>query len=174
MGCNPNPFVPRAAGAFPAKFPPRTLRQPAGLNRVAATLNFHLRESWRELKRGRPGHRFQERYRRARCKREQCGPGQRIVMLVAGLIALIIGLVLCVFPGPAVPFFFISGGLLAAESRPIARFMDWSEVMCRRILAWGKRQWRRMPVFGRVGVLIAGACCSAGTMYLSYRIFFRD
>lgn len=94
-------------------------------------------------------------------------------MLIAGLVALIIGLVLTVFPGPAVPFFFIAGGLLAAESRTIARFMDWSEVICRRVLAWGKRQWRRMPMAGRVGVLLAGGCVSAATMYLSYRIFFR-
>ena len=95
-------------------------------------------------------------------------------MLIAGLLALAIGLVLTVFPGPAVPFFFISGGLLAAESRIIARFMDWSEIVCRKILAWGKRQWKRMPLAGRVAAVVAGACCSAGTMYLSYRLFFRD
>jgi hypothetical protein len=33
----------------------------AGLHRMAAASTFHFREHWRELKRGRPGHRFQDR-----------------------------------------------------------------------------------------------------------------
>jgi hypothetical protein len=155
------------------EFHVRTLHPAAGLNRVAATLNFHFRKSWRELKHGRPGHRFQDRYQRARRETEQCGPAQRILMLIAALVCLAIGVVLSVIPGPAVPFFFIAGGLLAAESRTIARFMDWSEIVCRKILAWGKRLWRRLPIAGRIGLLLVGACISAGTMYLSYRIFLR-
>ena len=147
----------------------RTLGGLPGLNGVAATLHFHFREQWRELKRGRPGHRFQERYERARAEAHECGHGQRIVRYVFGAIAVVIGAFLAVFPGPAIPFFIVAGGLFATESRAIARFMDWSEVRVRRIVAWGKRRWRKLPAVARVALMILGACASATSAFLTYR-----
>jgi hypothetical protein len=140
---------------------------------MAATAHFHFREQWQELKRGRPGHRFQDRYQRNRREAHRCGAGQRLLRLVGGVIAVLIGVVLVIIPGPALPFFFIAGGLFATESRTIARFMDWSEVRLRNIGAWAKRRWRQLPTAARVGLLILGACGSAGTMYLSYRLLHR-
>lgn len=133
-------------------------------------MNFHFRDRWRELKRGRPGHRFQDRYNRARHENHRCGAGQRIAMVVAGLISLAIGVVLTVIPGPALPFLFLAGALFASESRAIARFMDWSELLLRKIAGWGRRRWRRLPAAARVVLLILGTCVSAGMMYLSYRV----
>jgi hypothetical protein len=137
---------------------------------VAATLNFNLRESWRDLKRGRPGHRFQDRYKRARNEKPRCGTAWRVAKIAGAVISLAIALLLVVFPGPAIPFFFITGGLLATESRTIARFMDWGEVHLRNLGAWGKRHWKRLPTAGRIALLVVGACLSAGSMFLTYRM----
>src|SRR5687768_5558348 len=95
---------------------------------AARNLIQHLREDWHALRRARPGMRFQERYERARAKRA-CGACQRILLFIVAIICLGVAVVLSIFPGPAIPFFFVAGGLLAAESRPIARLMDWAEVL---------------------------------------------
>jgi hypothetical protein len=139
---------------------------------MSATTHSGWREHWEDLKRGRPGHRFQDRYARAR-KSAKAGALQRLVFLIGGIVALLIGVVLVVIPGPAVPFFFLAGGMLATESRVIARFMDWSEVRVRNVLAWGKRRWKHLPQWARIALVVLGAACSAATAYLSYR-FFRD
>jgi hypothetical protein len=136
---------------------------------MAGTLHFHFRDQWRELKRSRPGHRFRDRYARAREEAHECGAGQRILTWVIGIVALAIAAFLSVFPGPAIPFFVVAGGLFATESRTIARFMDWAEVRGRRVAAWGKKRWRKLPTVARVALLIAGGCASAGMAFLTYR-----
>jgi hypothetical protein len=137
---------------------------------MAATLHFHFREHWRDLKRGRPGSRFVERYRRARQEDRQRGPWHRVALIAAGVVCLLIAAILTVIPGPAIPFYFLGGGLLATESRVIARFMDWAEVQLRKVIAWGKRRWRQLPKFGRVAVLVLGACCSVAGAYFSIHL----
>jgi hypothetical protein len=137
---------------------------------MGATLSFQLRKHWRELQRGRPGHRFQSRYERARRTQNRGGAGKRIALIVLALVFLAIGAVLSVIPGPAIPFFFVAGGLLAAESRPVARFMDGCEVVGRRVVAWGKRHWNRLPLVGRIVVLVIGGCCSMATAYFGYQL----
>lgn len=136
---------------------------------MAATLQFKFREHWREFRRGRPGHRFQLRYERARKSARRTGALHRVLIVAFALGSFMLGALFAVIPGPALPFFFLGGGLLATESRPIARFMDWCEVECRKVVAWGKRRWRRLPTFARVAVIVTGVCCSAGSAYLSYR-----
>lgn len=137
---------------------------------MAPTFQLQLREHWRDLRRGRPGRRFVARYERARSVEKRCGTGERVLLMVAAALAFVIGLFLVVFPGPAFPFFIVAGGLLATESRTIARFMDWSEVRVRKIVAWAKRRWRHLPRAGRAVLLVIGACCSVGPAYLSYRL----
>jgi hypothetical protein len=138
---------------------------------AATDFNLHLREHWEDLKRGRPGHRFQERYKRARRDEARSGIGKRVVMTVTGLVVLMIGAFFAVMPGPAIPFFLLGGALLATESRVIARAMDWIEVRGRKIVAWGKRRWKRLPMAGRIAVVGCAACCSAGSAYGMYRLF---
>lgn len=137
---------------------------------MAGAVHFSFRDQWAELKRSRPGRRFQDRYEHAHREKNRSGNGQRLVLLVVALVAVAIGAVLAVFPGPAVPFFIVAGALLASESRPIARFMDWSEVRLRRLLAWAKRRWRRLSSVGRAAVLSVAAASSAVTLYLGYRL----
>src|SRR5688500_370653 len=136
---------------------------------MPAIMQFHFREDWRELRRGRPGHRFQARYRRARQEQHRCGPGQRILLVALAVVFLAIAVVLVVMPGPAFVFFILAGALLASESQVIARFMDWSEVVVRKALAWGKRIWRRLPLMARVLVIAVAVACTGAATYLGYQ-----
>lgn len=137
---------------------------------MASIVQDTFREHWRELKRGQPGRRFQERYDRARHVERRSGAGRRIVMFFAAGVCLIIGVVLTFIPGPALPFLFLAGGLLATESRTIARFMDASEMRLRRIFGWAKRRWRGLPIAGRVIAILLAAACSACGFYFSLRL----
>lgn len=136
---------------------------------MATSMTVQLRKHWRDLLEGRPGNRFMDRYERARRKDRRSGVWRRLTIIVLGCAALLVGAVLTVIPGPAVPFFFIGGGLLATESRPVARLMDWFEIQIRKVAAWIKRRWKRLPKLARVALLILGACCSAASAYLTYR-----
>lgn len=93
----------------------------------------------------------------------------RVVLIAAAVVCLAIAVVLSVIPGPAIPFYFLAGGLLATESRAVARAMDWSEVRARRVAAWGKRRWRTLPRAAKGALLVLGAACSCGMAYLTYR-----
>jgi hypothetical protein len=85
------------------------------------------------------------------------------------VLALAIGILLAVIPGPAIPFFFVAGALLASEFRFAARFMDWLELRLRAVLGWARRHWRRLPGWARVFLVLAGASASAGSAWLLHR-----
>lgn len=82
-----------------------------------------------------------------------------------------IGIFLLVFPGPGIPFLFVGGGLLASESQPLARFLDWSEVTIRRVIAWAKQLWRTMPATLRVAAVLVVVTLAGGIAYAGFRIF---
>lgn len=149
-------------------------RWSAGLHHMPAATHFnlHLREHWEELKHGRPGHRFQDRYKRARRDEARTGIGKRVAMIVVGVVVLLLGGFFAIVPGPAIPFFLLGGALLATESRVIARAMDWSEVRVRKVFTWGKRRWKRLPIAARVACAISAACVSAGSAYGMYRLLY--
>lgn len=130
-----------------------------------------IRQRWRQLQLGRPGRRFQDWYERARVARHRPGALARIALLLLALVCLAIGLFLVVFPGPAIPFLMIAGGLLALESKPIARLMDWVELRLRAIWKWGWKRWCQLPFWSQIVLFAVGACLSAATAYVAYRIF---
>ena len=138
-----------------------------------AAITSQFRSYWRDLRRGKPGRRFQARYEQSRRGGNQQGKLMRILLISAAVVCLLIGVFLAVVPGPAIPFFILGGGLLAAESRPVAKFMDWCEVRCRKLAAWAKRIWDRLPVAVRVVLIVCSACCSAAVAFFLYR-FMRD
>lgn len=140
---------------------------------MAMTLNFRFRDRWRALRRGRPGQRFQQQYELAQCEADACGPGERLVLMLVAVTALAIAVVLSVVPGPAIPFFVLAGALLAAESRTMARFMDWLEVLFRRGLAWSNRRWRRLTTVGRSVLLVLFGGVVAASVYLAYRVLAK-
>ena len=137
---------------------------------MAATMAVSFRKYWRELQQGRPGHRFQSRYERTRRGERRSGAGLRILLVVLAFVLIAIGAILLVIPGPGIPFLLLGGGMLATESRFVARFMDWSEVKGRQVVAWGKRRWKRLPVAARIALALLGACCSAAMAYVAYRV----
>lgn len=98
-----------------------------------------LKRRWTDLKRGTPGRRFQDRYRRAAEARARGGLS-RILRVSAAAVAIVIGVVLVFLPGPAVVFFFIAGALLASESLHVARALDWTELKLRAVWSWWKRR----------------------------------
>jgi len=103
-----------------------------------------LRRKMLELKRGRPGHRFQQSYAHARQHRQDTPAWHRVARFGVATIALMIGVVLMVLPGPAFVFFGIAGALLATESRYVAIVLDWLELRLRAIAAWVQRHWKRL------------------------------
>jgi hypothetical protein len=128
-----------------------------------------FRRSLLQIREGRPGYRFQEYYERSRRSKTRAGTMARIVRISAAVAALAIAAVLSVIPGPAIPFFFLAGALLATESKWVARLMDWIEVRLRRIFAWGQKYWRRFSPVTRAAVVILGGCLSACSAFLVYR-----
>lgn len=128
-----------------------------------------LKHHLQELQRGRPGHRFQDHYeheKHGQGGRSSRGRAWRIALGVA-LVAL--GVVLCVIPGPGLPLVFVGGGLLAAESRFVARIMDWLELRVRAVWRWALARWKRLPLWGQIIVgtlLVAGG---AAGMFVFWR-----
>lgn len=103
-----------------------------------------MKAHWRDLERGEPGRRFQERYERAHRERSRKGNlVQRVLKIGGGILAIAIGLIEIVFPGPAFLFLMLGGALLATESRVVARTMDWLEVKCRAAWSRVRGWWRR-------------------------------
>jgi len=117
--------------------------------------------------RGRPGHRFQDRYERAK-KKQGSSNYRRILNIGLALVLAAVGVVLVFIPGPAVVFFFLAGGLAASESRHVARGMDWLEVHLRAVVVWLRRRWSRIPRGGRAALIGAGACASLAGTYAGW------
>jgi len=131
-----------------------------------------LKRSWRELKKGRPGHRFQERAERSKRKRSSHSGIKRFLKLVVALLLVVGGMILCVIPGPGLPLLIIGAALLAERSRTIARGLDWIEVKARRVIAWGKAWWRHATGTGKFAAVLIGAVAVVGGGYGAYSITF--
>ncbi|MGH7944004.1 MAG: hypothetical protein ACREH8_11905 [Opitutaceae bacterium] len=89
------------------------------------------------------------------------------------ILFLAIAVVLTVIPGPAFVFFILAGALLATESRTIGRFMDWCEVIVRKLVRWAKLRGSRLPTGARIALIIVAAAGSAAFAYFGYR-FLRS
>jgi hypothetical protein len=128
-----------------------------------------LKRRARDKMRGRAGQRFQDHYWRAKREKQTPAAGKRIVNLVLAVVALIIAVLLVVFPGPAIPFFLIAGVLLASESLLVARLMDWLELRFRATWKWGKKRWDRLPHGARVTLKVLAPCLSLTCAFLTWR-----
>lgn len=122
---------------------------------------------------GQPGRRFVDRYEAAREARRDGAWGHRFTRflgLVVALAAFTVGLILAFIPGPAIVFFLLSGSLLAAESRGLARLLDWGETRLRALWKWGKHHWGQTPTWGRAVLVTLVVCLSVTSTYISYRL----
>jgi hypothetical protein len=93
-----------------------------------------LKRQWCDLKKGRPGHRFQDRYERNQ-QRQDRSVFRRWVQPVLGVILVAAGLFFCFFPGPGLPLLLPGVMLLSERSATIARTMDWTEVKARQVVS---------------------------------------
>ena len=131
-----------------------------------------FKQTWRRLKVGKPGQRFQQEFRR----RHGAGRStiQKALLVIGGLVFMAAGFLLFFIPGPGLLFLFAGGFLIAQQSLVAARALDWSEIRLRKLLAWSLRAWRRSSptlkvilVVAAVGVL--GAVGLGVFRFLDYR-----
>lgn len=94
------------------------------------------------MKHARPGKRFQDAHDRARHNGASSG-WARVALVALALVFLVIGIILVFIPGPAFVFFILAGALLAAQWRRMARWLDQTEVVLRRIGSRLKNRWLR-------------------------------
>src|SRR5688572_11104237 len=101
-----------------------------------------IKKKWRQLRRGPPGRRFQERYERNQRDRASRSFAGRYLPPAIGLVLLAAGVAFSILPGPGLPLLLVGGGLLAGEFSGVARVLDWCEVRLRklfnRVAGWWK------------------------------------
>ena len=90
---------------------------------------------WQELKRGRPGHRFQGRYER----HTQGGVLRKWLVIAGGVLLIVAGVVFLPLPGPGVLIILSGGLLMAEESLAAARALDWIELRIRSVFSSPRR-----------------------------------
>lgn len=131
-----------------------------------------LKRHWRQLKEGKPGQRFEDRYERKQEEREDRGLILACLQPALALMLIGIGLVFCLIPGPGIPLILIGTMLLAERSRTLARLLDWLEVKSRKILQRGKLWWRRSSPFAKNALILLVTGVIAGAGYGAYQIVF--
>ena len=101
-----------------------------------------LKESWADLKRGRPGSRFEDQYEEQRKARKN--PIGRALRIIGGGLLIPVGVFFLAVPGPGLIVIGIGAVLIAREFRFAARFLDTFEVHVRRAWKWLQARWRRL------------------------------
>jgi len=92
-----------------------------------------LKKGWRELRAGRPGRRFQDRYQRLR-KNAACGPAKKWGLIAGGVALVLVGIVLLPLPGPGMLVIALGALMMAEESHSTARALDWLEAKTRSLV----------------------------------------
>lgn len=110
-----------------------------------------LKRSWRQLKAGRPGARFQLEYEAQQKSRRPAWV--RPVWVAVGTALLAVGLVALPAPGPGILVIAFGAAIIARESRVAARVLDWIEPRLRAVWTWAGNVWRVAPL--PVNVLLA-------------------
>ena len=106
-----------------------------------------LKEGWRDLKRGQPGRRFQDRY--ARRREAARGLAGKCALLCGGVLIVLIGIVLLPLPGPGMIVVAVGALLMAKGSRTVARMLDALELRARRAYsAWRPSSRQRLTRSG--------------------------
>ncbi len=130
-----------------------------------------MQDSWHRFRASKPGHRFEDRYRRRQgSERGWLDPG-RLFYVVGGLIIAVGSLLFGVLPGPGALTFFLGLGMIAGEFRPVARLLDWAEVRVRKLGRWIEATWRS-SVAGKVLVASVAAICLATILYVASLLLF--
>ena len=129
------------------------------------------KQSWRRFEASRPGHRFQERYRRQQAREHGWRDPRRLFFVVGGLVVTIGSLVLGALPGPGTLTFFLGLAMIAGEFYPVARLLDWAEVRARKQGRWVGGVWGSSAA-GKALVASVAAIGVAAVLYVAYRLLF--
>lgn len=121
-----------------------------------------LKRSWRQLKAGKPGHRFQSQYEAQQKRRRPAWV--RPVWMAAGTAVMAVGVVALPAPGPGFLIIGLGAALVARESLIAARILDWIELRLRDAWAWLKDAWATAPwpVKGLAALFCAGTAVALG------------
>jgi hypothetical protein len=128
------------------------------------------KQRWCDFRRGRPGHRFQQRFEENKQARAGRSSFMKCLKPAAALVIIAAGVVLCFIPGPGLLLIFIGASLLADVSRPVARALDWLEVRIRKVIARGRRWWNHASRTAKYAVVILGVFVASGAAYGGLRI----
>src|ERR687890_1263664 len=128
-------------------------------------------QQWRIYSRGRPGKRFQERYRR----RQKSGQGKwgvrRIFNLTLGLLIVAVSAVGGLLRGPGWGTAIIGFALIAGEFLPAARLLDRAELALRAFLQLVRDTWGHSWA-GKMLVITATVLIVAVLAYATYALLF--
>jgi uncharacterized protein (TIGR02611 family) len=131
-----------------------------------------MKGGWQQFKRGRPGHRFQDRYRR----NQQSSSGRfslrKILNIVGGSAIVLAGVFLLAAPGPGWLVLFVGLGMISGELLPVARSLDWAEVRLRWMARKARDLWRASPHVVRVLIIVVLLSCVAALAYGTYYLLF--
>ena len=130
------------------------------------------KQSWRLFEASRPGHRFQERYRRQQASEGGWRDPRRLFFVVGGLLIAIVSLVAGVLPGPGTLTFFLGLGMIAGEFYPVARLLDWAEVKLRKAAQAGREVWADASPAGRAVIALMVLIVVALLAYGAYSLLF--
>lgn len=131
-----------------------------------------VRQNWRQLQKGTPGHRFRQFHEWRQKRRESGFSLERVVVLGGGFLLLLGGLAIGWLPGPGGFISVFGAALLATEYRPLARLLDWTEVRGRRIMRWIQNFWRTSSLVIKIASVLAIALVAAGAVYFAGTIVF--
>jgi hypothetical protein len=128
-------------------------------------------QQWRSYSQGRPGERFQERYRR----RQENGQGKwgvsRILNLTLGILIVAVSAVGGLLPGPGWGTAIIGFALIAGEFLPAARLLDRTELALRAFLQLVRDTWGHSWA-GKMLVITATVLIVAVLAYATYALLF--
>lgn len=128
-------------------------------------------QQWRSYSQGRPGERFQERYR----KRQESGHGKwgvsRILNLTLGILIVAVSAVGGLLPGPGWGTAIIGFALIAGEFLPAARLLDRAELALRAFMQLVRDTWGHSWA-GKTLIITATAVIVAVLAYATYALLF--
>ena len=130
------------------------------------------KRSWRLFEASRPGHRFQERYRRQQAREGGWRDPRRLFFVVGGLLIAIVSLVFGVLPGPGTLTFFLGLGMIAGEFHPVARLLGWAEVRLRRAARAAREVWADASPAGKAVIALVVLIVVAALAYGAYSLLF--
>jgi hypothetical protein len=112
------------------------------------------KQSWAELKRGKPGKRFQQRYERKNPGGKRSG--KKLATLILGFVVFAAGLFFLPAPGPGIIIVALGAGLIAQASLKGARALDWCELKIRALLDWALGVWKSAGGGARTAIVLVG------------------